>query len=736
MKMESQDSTVIWTTALNALQPEEIRLLESAKDSSGYVAEALETVQAALRKHRNICVKRRYKVKNDTGNAVVVGDVLEKTISWIQKYGQVPFVCAYGQPKMSPLPLVAINAVLGYLREEDCISLQLAELLELASRLVMLSTVQEARCVDSGHHRSKASPNLSPELYGLEKSLILLCKLVLSSLTQLALILHKNADATSQGQDAVLSSIATSKASLIDTERSLQNLLPAAETVMFELGTKDLGEQGREAFYRMNRQSERSSLYEQPFVRTADFNEEQDTSDPEQNHCDIFDRLSDVRHIDDHRSVYDGVIKGAGRWILHRSEYKAWKASSFSSAFRLCGPPGCGKSKIASVIIQQFLNDAVGIQNSAPVAFFYCSTATSAGRRNSAIQILRSLLNQLTFSRSGRLLRPEVVATWRRKKLDARLSQHSMWSLSLEECVELILAVTIDLPLTFIIDGLDELSDCQELFQTLKTIMQESSRVVKVFLTSRYHAESFSLPAMISVTLRSTDIEEDLKKFVDEELSKSIRKTKSIESNAFNELRDKLSHFILSTTEPSFPRVTLDIEYLAKTDYGEHGQTLQQSFHDRSLLSTETLVREVVHNINANYLDDLKRLVELVWSLVLVAYRPLRATELLCFVTRQLPDLDIKVDPHLPEPYHRIRVKEEPRISFIKRILDICHNFVELDSNQEYVHFTQSHIRESLKQLPQYSEDRMHLTAATVCLQEYTKICQRATSKGYVVLCP
>jgi hypothetical protein len=121
---------------------------------------------------------------------------------------------------------------------------------------------------------------------------------------------------------------------------------------------------------------------------------------------------------------------------------------------------------------------------SPPPAFFYCSRNTAEPSRSSPGAIIASIARQLASLRPGDPLLPPIIAAYTKREKEGFASG----SLGIEESRALILQLVEHYQLTtIVIDALDECDPKRraDLLETLEEILQESSNLVKIFVSSR-----------------------------------------------------------------------------------------------------------------------------------------------------------------------------------------------------------------------------------------------------------
>ena len=252
--------------------------------------------------------------------------------------------------------------------------------------------------------------------------------------------------------------------------------------------------------------------------------------------------ISDVSVGQDHEDIRTRLGSQywvSGQWLFKTRQYLDWTNRDFSSTLCLRGPVGVGKSCITSIVIQNFLANAVDNR----VAFFYCSQ-----QHSSCADVLRSLLAQMSYGTDGDLVQP--VRRWFElqtglsfridNKLQASILPHLARKVSAKECIELLGEI---LPYTkqttFIIDALDECQDHYQLLNHLKE-MQEQFSKLKIFISSRtgiYPRYEFNHLNVIEHFDSSSDMEH----FIDCEIHSRVRRERS----GMTELQAKLLRKLL-----------------------------------------------------------------------------------------------------------------------------------------------------------------------------------------------
>lgn len=238
----------------------------------------------------------------------------------------------------------------------------------------------------------------------------------------------------------------------------------------------------------------------------------------EHQHKRLVDWVSSINVYAIHQDNLDKHLAGTGQWLLDHPEYRKWKTISSSSTFVLHGIPGCGKTTLASLVIQDFLTKRNNISVTEPFAYFYCADYETEKGRGQPREILRSIVRQLTMS--GRP-RPEVrqilSSEYERVQAKCKVDGIDMTQPGVEDCERLILNITVDDPVTIVIDALDEIKDADryELLDVLNQIATKSQNLVKIFLTSRDHSGTLeAITRAIKVRVSSKETRKDMDQFI------------------------------------------------------------------------------------------------------------------------------------------------------------------------------------------------------------------------------
>lgn len=248
-----------------------------------------------------------------------------------------------------------------------------------------------------------------------------------------------------------------------------------------------------------------------------------------------------------HETIVETRAPNFGQWLLQHEDYKDWWQSSSPSVFLLVGIPGSGKTHLCSTVVDELLKVAASQALSAPCAYFYCLKTDSEPGRSSVDEILRNVLRQLaiTDARTQPRVRCMLDVEFEQRSKSARLSGLDPSRLKTKECVDLIIELVNDDPVTIVLDAIDQIQDAQRLvlFDAINRILRDAANVVKIFLTSRHDTELLSsFPAAKTVSTNSANVRGDMQHFINRELDNA----KLMNGCASSEVRTALADELLA----------------------------------------------------------------------------------------------------------------------------------------------------------------------------------------------
>ena len=168
---------------------------------------------------------------------------------------------------------------------------------------------------------------------------------------------------------------------------------------------------------------------------------------------------------------------------------------------------------------------------SPPPAYFYCSRNPAEPGRSNPENIIASIARQLSCLKSGDLL-PLAIAAYRKMEEEGFATE----SMKLDESHALIIQLIEKYypTVVIIIDALDECDrdTRSDLLEFLESILQESSSLVKIFVSSRDDQDIVcQLQNYPSLELSSDRNSDDIAEFVKSEIRRLIKKKALLRSS-------------------------------------------------------------------------------------------------------------------------------------------------------------------------------------------------------------
>ncbi|KAL8778333.1 MAG: hypothetical protein Q9213_007463 [Squamulea squamosa] len=222
-------------------------------------------------------------------------------------------------------------------------------------------------------------------------------------------------------------------------------------------------------------------------------------------HRRIIAAIPSVDYVTRHKKLQSLRHEGTCTWILRHNIYQDWYNAVRSSALCCSGIPGCGKTVLASFIVDALQSAAVSRKFS--IIYYYCDYADQ--RTLETDRILGTILKQ--FLRNGHI--PEAVA-----RMIPQGYGEDAYTLSTIELIDLICVAIKQTSLTFIIiDGLDECerTSRKEISILLDRLQKIDTPIVKILISFRQEDQmlrtSQELP---TIYMTSSTLEDDIRLFV------------------------------------------------------------------------------------------------------------------------------------------------------------------------------------------------------------------------------
>lgn len=99
----------LWDKALGNLSDEDRGIIDPQHTDKLVI---LKDVLEAVEKKKLLCLKKRWKYKKINGEVIILRDLLEKVVVWVNKFKQVMDVAVQYDPLHAALPWAAVRFLL------------------------------------------------------------------------------------------------------------------------------------------------------------------------------------------------------------------------------------------------------------------------------------------------------------------------------------------------------------------------------------------------------------------------------------------------------------------------------------------------------------------------------------------------------------------------------------------------------------------------------------------------
>lgn len=264
----------------------------------------------------------------------------------------------------------------------------------------------------------------------------------------------------------------------------------------------------------------------------------------ENNYLNLLRWLSSVPYSRHHERHAEIRIPGTGQWLLDHSQHVEWRNSSASSILLLHGVLGSGKTSLASAVVDSFLEENSRQASPAPLSYFYCAKNAFEPERADPVEIMRSIVRQLSSSGNAhRQVHDLLLTEYERREAESKVDGFDVPRMRISECTKFILDITRSNPAIIIVDAVDELQETRqyELLDALKQIAKESASVVKVLITSRDNNNVLAqLSAVQKIRIDSDETHGDMELFVRHHVTLATQTKRLLKGNVSEELKEDL----------------------------------------------------------------------------------------------------------------------------------------------------------------------------------------------------
>ncbi|KAK1561435.1 uncharacterized protein LY79DRAFT_664314 [Colletotrichum navitas] len=634
--------------------------------------ETLETILSAAEEKRELCIRKQWKIKKRNGDVIILRDIFEMIVQCVNKSKILGDAAASIAPQYATLPWGVVVILLQTGINDTEAFAAMIDGLEAVTSIIATCAVFESVYLSQ---RTLAISHLESSLTALYGAILTFLGTAFRYFSQStgkgffkAVVnpAKEIEDAMKRVESKQTEVERTAQVTIMEiqthTSTRVQDLtsMVSSLAVQLEMANSKLASLSGHSEAAMMQRGESLSVaitfIMRPKQRTIRQPERFDNLKVE-DRIIRYDWLSSVRYKFHHLTETRGRMVESGKWLFQRPEFLFWTDSSISGTLWLHGPPGCGKTKLASAVIDFDRARAKAQADSAvPIAYFYCNSGD--GERTKPDEVLRCIARQLC----GDDPESPVTEELRHAYETARDPQIGQNKLSINEAKDLILGRLSENPATI-------LWDC------LNSIVKDAPNLVKVFLTSRDDGDivcrlSSTPNIYISVQDNSTDIE----RFVELELSKAISQKRLLRGLVSEQLRSQIAAALKEGSQGMQMKLEDDILHELRQ--------LPRSLSDLYAISFD----QILQLSSSSY-----GLAISILQLMLVAVRPIAWGEIL----------------------HILQVSHTAVGGGITRdvLLDITCNFIA-DDGQWYPRLVHHSVREYLRSRPEFASGVSNAEAA------------------------
>ena len=336
----------LWKKAVDTLDPQVFAGLNPAKTGMYDIVSA--ALKVAKTKHDE-SVRRRWRMPRRGKQDIIVRDVMEKIIGWIDRFKDVGDNAVQYDPGHAALPWAAVRFVLQSVVNYTEVEREILEGIELVTRLLAGFREVEKLYLGPG------------ALVELEDALVGAYVTILESLAEAVRYLSE-----SKKVHGLKAAFRTPRNGNIENLHAREHEVRRFTILIDAKRLRDVSQ-------KVNRIPEPSAIT--------------DKAVEGQKYKDILSWLSATRYDEHHDEQRKLRIPGTGTWLLQHVEYLSWHQESSSSILVVHGISGCGKTILSSLVIDESTSVQRPTQTTPSVAFFYCSASVSEPDRQNAASL-------------------------------------------------------------------------------------------------------------------------------------------------------------------------------------------------------------------------------------------------------------------------------------------------------------------------------------------------------------
>ncbi len=277
-----------------------------------------------------------------------------------------------------------------------------------------------------------------------------------------------------------------------------------------------------------------------------------------------------------------------GKWLAEDSKFQVWHSSEMSSILWLHAFTGTGKTGLVCNVIEDLrknLKDQETGQESSRLAIFYCSNdKAKTGREESFSradpkEALRSIVSQLATTMEGRSVIPIV-----REKYEAFGPGSDRSSrLDYPDCVEIVVEISKTIPITIILDALDECyhNETPVLNKHLKEVVRQARIPVKILISTRsFSAIEKELTTDLSIEVTAQRNHGDVLKYIETTLEDHIRDKTLLDGVVDPNLKSNIVETLASRAGNMFLYASLVLNRLCDKRYTNDAESIRKKLDE------------------------------------------------------------------------------------------------------------------------------------------------------------
>ncbi|RYP42504.1 hypothetical protein DL767_000192 [Monosporascus sp. MG133] len=628
----------LWSQALQKLSAKERNAIEPFVPQQGEsTADILDQIKGEVKTQMNAHEGKKWTV-HFAGRTVVLRDKVQKLVTWLDKFKAIGDVVASYDPAHMALPWAGIRFLIQATAAQGKQMEDLLVCLETITYLINRFRIYEILYLGTEQPQAQARDNLTEAV-----------------VAAYAAILRFLASAANGYQDGVAARALRATFS----PDGVSDLLAECQKWALEANVEaDNCERTRSEVVRADLIEVKSLLESMQKVSEGKLTDLWDRSELAERVC-MLQWMSTIPFEDMHNQAKDGRTHDTGLWLLAHEQFKKWRLEGASMTLWVHGPPGYGKTKLMSTVVDDLLAE---LEDDEALAYFYCDRNQSD--RRGPEPILRSCIRQLATSRrDDGVIHCSLRRLYQKYKTSAFARQHISTEVIKRELISLTSTFRIT---TIVIDALDEcyLDTRSNLIEALAEIAAESARPVKVLMSARPDGDlRYYMSSEASIDLTLVDTRDDISKFVIESVygrPKDAPNLRYWREQITDKLRQAVCEVLIEKSRGMFQWAKLQIAQLRKLQserdirrrLGQLPEKLQDIYHE---IWTEIQIQE----------GDKPVIAQRAFQILFSAFTPMSPPELIIAVCQD-PDTDYVQVPYLDMDY----------------ILDACQNLLLVDQHE------------------------------------------------------